>query len=87
MPTNEIVTLLEKGCRAWRSGNDMEGVGYFQRACLEWLDQLDGTAETSIAGLIPPLFVDLMKRLQAQDTIGATDVMEWEIIPLLRSLD
>lgn len=92
MPMNDkrtVVNLLEQGCHAWRCGNDLEGIAFFQRACLDWLAQLDETEKgaSSTSNLIVPLLVHLMDHVHAQDMIGATDVVEWELIPVLRSLE
>lgn len=89
----EIVHLLEKGCHAWRCGNDQEGVSYFQRACLEWLERIEqvegttGEERSTICSLVAPLLVNLMDCLRSKNIAVATDVLEWEIIPFLRSYE
>lgn len=90
---SEIVHLLETGCHAWRCGNDQEGVVYFQRACLEWLERIEQIDDTTgeqwsaISNVVAPLLVNLMDRLRSENIAVATDVLEWEVIPFLRSYE
>ncbi|OFW76461.1 MAG: hypothetical protein A2201_06530 [Alicyclobacillus sp. RIFOXYA1_FULL_53_8] len=88
----EIVHLLETGCHAWRCGNDQEGVSNFQRACLEWLehmDQAEGSTEEewSTISTLVSLLDNVMDLLRSQDIVVATDVLEWRVIPFLRSCE
>ncbi|MEI7026248.1 hypothetical protein [Paenibacillus sp. y28] len=91
-PEDEIFQmLLQQGCNAWRAGDDHEGIGWFQQACLEWLDYLeqaepDGSGPSeSLCTLLAEKLEQVLQALNGSDIIRATDVIEMELIPLLSS--
>ncbi|WP_157272834.1 hypothetical protein [Paenibacillus daejeonensis] len=86
------VESIEQGCRAWRRGDDQEGRRWFQQACLLWLEELRGWEQEAAtdrdAMLVPagalPLMDQVLLMLQREDVVGATDVLEYELLPELR---
>lgn len=86
---NEFISHIEKGCESWRRGDDYEGLGHFQSGCLLWLDSLeqeeDARTRPETFTELTRLMEKLMDRLDNNDIIHATDVLEYEILPLLKS--
>ncbi|WP_026961779.1 hypothetical protein [Alicyclobacillus herbarius] len=86
----DFVSSIEQGCTAWRRGDDSEGVTWFQKACLLWLNALEREAlgETGIKSetmdQISGLLDKMIEYLCNSDVIRATDIVEYEILPLLK---
>ncbi|WDL95145.1 hypothetical protein [Alicyclobacillus sp. ALC3] len=90
--TDALVTSIEKGCASWRRGDDYEGLGYFQQGCLVWLDKLDVDASEGDGSLSTDTLFALVQGLEKvldclanRDTIYATDVLEYEVLPVLQA--
>lgn len=86
------IESIEKGCRAWRVGDDEDGRRWFQQACLLWLEELrypeqesvtDRDAMTVPAGALRTM-EQVLLMLQREDVVGATDLLEYELLPELR---
>lgn len=84
----EYVSCIDKGCQAWRQGDDLNGVGWFQQACILWLETLEQDEHD-----IPSLFTleqctgllkEVLDSLNASDIIKATDLLEHELLPMLK---
>lgn len=86
-----IVSLVETGCLGWRKGNDPEGTQSFQHACLlwlEWLEEWEECGDLMSADDLEPLTKSMQKLLDVlgeHDTIRATDILQYEIVPQLKS--
>ena len=89
----DFIYCIEKGCESWRQGDDMEGAGWFQQACILWLDTLE---QMALIGLNLPedglkklnqSFTLMLTALNECDIIRATDVIEYEILPIARSFN
>lgn len=86
-----VIACMEQGCESWRRGDDYEGLGHFQEGCLLWLDQLEASSEggtyagrVEIVAALQHHMEEVWVSLQNRDTIRATDVLEYDILPLLR---
>lgn len=78
--------LLEKGCALWRQGDDKEGNGALQQACLLWLDELereDVSHAPTVSDQLIAAMTAMLERLGMSDMAGAADVLEYDILPLL----
>ena len=86
------IESIEQGCRAWRRGDDQEGRRWFQQACLLWLEELRGCEQEAATDrdtmLVPAGALHSMDQvllmLQREDVVGATDLLEYELLPELR---
>lgn len=90
-PANDFVACLERGCTAWRRGDDFEGVSWFQQACILWLDTLEANSleDTAIPSetleQITHWLGEAMNYLEIANIIRATDIIEYHIVPLVKS--
>lgn len=90
-PQRDFVSCIERGCDAWRRGDDAEGVSWFQRACILWLDALErepmeeNEAYAKTLDQITHWLGKFMDCLEGCDIIRATDILEFNILPLLKS--
>lgn len=79
--------FLAKGCALWRQGDDKEGNGALQQACLLWLDELEGAAlpdAPAASDELTEAMTAMLERLDMSDITGAADVLEYDILPLLQ---
>ncbi|MCL6443330.1 MAG: hypothetical protein K6T83_07730 [Alicyclobacillus sp.] len=87
----DFVSCIERGCDAWRRGDDSEGVSWFQQACILWLDVLErepmeeSEAHVKTLDQITNWLGKFMDCLEDSDIIRATDILEFNILPLLKS--
>ncbi|WP_028563375.1 hypothetical protein [Paenibacillus pinihumi] len=84
-----FAVCIAQGCAAWRCGDDAEGLGWFQKAALLWLDQLDQAApdgEELMESQYRQLAFELRQAvslLEQGDSLLATDRLEAGLLPLL----
>lgn len=86
------VQAIADGCRAWRSGDDADGLEHFQKACLLWLEdlaagqeQVGGDREAMLSLL--SLMRKLLGSFKERDITYSTDILEYELLPVLQVHD
>ncbi|MBJ6359984.1 hypothetical protein ACFOQM_01430 [Paenibacillus sp. GCM10012307] len=84
-----FAVCIAQGCAAWRCGDDAEGIGWFQKAALLWLDQLEQT-EGDGGELLEAQYRQLasevrqtVSMLEHGDIALAADRLEAGLLPLL----
>lgn len=91
-----FVSLLEEGCQSWRQGDDQKGIQLFQQACLLWMDWLEEQNPADAQPTEPSKdshhhlvqsMENLIHTLNQEDIIRATDILEYEILPLIKSME
>ncbi|GIM46471.1 hypothetical protein DNHGIG_20200 [Collibacillus ludicampi] len=87
------ISLIKEGCQSWRQGDDQKGINCFQQACLLWIDHLEEQERTgerlpeeSFNRLIQSM-EKLMETLNGHDIIRATDILEYDILLLVKSME
>ncbi|GMA61006.1 hypothetical protein GCM10025859_14460 [Alicyclobacillus fastidiosus] len=90
---HDFVSCMEQGCESWRCGDDLGGLSWFQMACLLWLDGLmrpdeedtENRLSDNMVHLVTQMLRNMLDHLRNEDITRATDILEYELLPVLRA--